>query len=134
MSECNHLCDEHCPSHLTLIKDFRPKGHAYFRDAVGRVHIADTSGTLPDDTDDGDLILDTTVRLRIDQVSIPLKNGGVALASGAETQFVLDLFGVTRIASEARGIPADWKCPRCTRSAYKEENGVVTCVYGHESL
>ncbi len=58
---------------MKIIQDFRPAGHGYFRDARGRLAIADCSGYQPQDTDDGVLYVDV---LR----GITIGSRGLALA------------------------------------------------------
>ena len=72
----------------TLIKDFRPKGHAYYKDRTGGVSVADDSGKLPEDTDDGVLYIDD--RIVVHSASLQLKDGKSTPLDMKEMQWLLD--------------------------------------------
>lgn len=72
-----------------LLKDFRPDGHAYYADGRGRVAIADCSGKLPEDTDDGVLYLDYDDPLVVSKASLPLKGNESTPVGGKEIAWLL---------------------------------------------
>lgn len=57
----------------STIVDFRPAGHAYYRDGAGRISIADNSGTTPDTCDDGPMFLDFSRDVVVEKATVPLK-------------------------------------------------------------
>ena len=73
-----------------LVANFRPYGHAYFVDARNRYYVADNSGNLPTDTDDGPLELDFKRPITANTVSVPLKGGISTVTSGAEAAWLQD--------------------------------------------
>lgn len=73
-----------------MIANFRPEGHAYFVDARNRYYVADNSGNLPTDTDDGPLELDFKRPITANTVNVPLKGGISTVTSGDEAAWLQD--------------------------------------------
>ena len=72
------------------IRDFRPVGHAYFRDSRNRIYVADNSGHSPADTDDGPLVVEVGGEFVVDSLRVPLEGGTHTIASGEEAQWLWD--------------------------------------------
>lgn len=79
----------------TLVKSFRPKGHAYFVDQHGNYAIADNSGNRPEDTDDGVLYIDHDRALVVEKASLPLKGGVATPIAHEEAEWVSRVFRFT---------------------------------------
>jgi hypothetical protein len=83
-----------------LVANFRPHGHAYFVDARNRYYVADNSGNLPTDTDDGPLELDFKRPIRAHTVSVPLKGGISTVTSGKEAAWLQDTLSFEVVIGE----------------------------------
>ena len=77
-----------------LLKDFRPKGHAFFKNRIGQVAIADCSGKLPEDTDDGVLLVDHEECSRIDKITVPIQGNRVVTLVGEEARWFAEKDGI----------------------------------------
>jgi hypothetical protein len=72
-----------------LVKNFRPQGHAYYKDERGRLAIADCSGSTPETTDDGVLYVQGAT---VERVTVELNDEQSSIASEDEARWLMEYF------------------------------------------